>query len=138
MAHADSVPWGRIVIAGVAAYLFAVLLITGIVTVYAFVLAFEVRGTPDQARIQGLAESLGRYWGAAMVATGVLGGVWWVQRASRSHATIFGTFVGLVAGLVGAAFSEPEVSAAIELVLYTVTGGAAGLLLGRRKLRTRA
>jgi len=55
--------WGRILLAGIGVPLAGLLLVTLMTTGYAFKLAFEAQGAPDQTRIGPFAEHLGRsYW----------------------------------------------------------------------------
>ena len=52
--------WSRILVAGIGTGVAALLVITLAATGYAFKLAFEVRGAPDQATIGQFAAHLGR------------------------------------------------------------------------------
>ena len=57
--------WGRILVAGIGTQAAVLLVITLVVTGYAFKLAFEVQGAPDQTRIGQFAEYLGRSSGGS-------------------------------------------------------------------------
>ena len=125
--------WGRVFVAGLLAYASAVVVITVIVTVYAFILAFQVRGAPDQSRIQGLADSLGASWGVVMVAAASFLGTLWAVRKETALPVLHGLLVGTVAGTVGVAFSGMNLLAFVELGIYSAAGMVAGLVAARRR-----
>ena len=95
--------WGRILVAGVGTYAAVLLVITLVVTGYAFKLAFEVQGAPDQTRIGQFAEYLGRSfsWVLQILLT-VPAAAWAVRRVQRSH-QLHGVLIGLVVAVMGLA-----------------------------------
>ncbi len=78
--------WGRILVAGIATYVGVLLVITIVVTGYAFKLAFEAQGAPDQTRIGQFAEYLGRSsgWVLQILLTVPAAG-WAVRKLQSSH-----------------------------------------------------
>jgi len=95
------VKWGRILVAGIGTCVAVFLVITLVVTGYAFRLAFEVRGAPDQTRIGQFAEHLGRScWWVLQILLTVPAAAWAVRRVQRSH-QLHGALIGLVAAATG-------------------------------------
>jgi hypothetical protein len=93
--------WGRILVAGIGAFVAVLLVITLVVTGYAFKLAFEVRGAPDQTRIGQFAQHLGRTsWWILQILLTVPAAAWAVRKARRSH-QLHGVLVGLVVAATG-------------------------------------
>lgn len=123
--------WGRIVLVGIAVPAAALLLITLVVTGYAFTLAFAARGAPDQARLGQFAEYLGRsYWSIlVMLATGPA--TRWAARKIPTSRALHGALIGAVAG-VGFLLAHPtSVRAMVEFVLTVAAGGFGGALAAR-------
>jgi hypothetical protein len=93
--------WGRILVAGIGTYVTAFLVITLVVTGYAFKLAFEVRGAPDQARIGQFAEYLGRSsWWVLQILLTVPAAAWAVRTVRSSH-RLHGVLIGLLVAAMG-------------------------------------
>jgi hypothetical protein len=93
--------WGRILLAGIGVPVVGLLLVTLMATGYAFKLAFEVQGAPDQARIGQFAEHLGRsYWLVVQIFLTVLAAAWAVRKVQRSH-KLHGVLIGVVVGATG-------------------------------------
>ena len=89
--------WGRILVAGIGTFLAVLLVITLVVTGYAFKLAFEVRGAPNQALIAQFAEHLGRSsWWALQILLTVPGAAWTARKAQHSK-----DFLKLIGNTVG-------------------------------------
>jgi len=73
--------WGRILVAGIGTYAAVLLVITLVVTGYAFKLAFEVQGAPDQTRIGQFAEYLSRSsWWVLQILLTVPAAAWAVRK----------------------------------------------------------
>ena len=93
--------WGRILVAGIGTSVAVFLVITLVATGYAFKLAFEVRGAPDQARIGQFAAHLGRsYWWVLQILLTVPAAAWAARKVQRSP-QLHGVLVGLVAAATG-------------------------------------
>jgi hypothetical protein len=93
--------WGRVLVAGLGVPVAGLLLVTLMATGYAFKLAFEVHGAPDQARIGQFAEYVGRsYWWVLQILLTAPAAVWAVRKVQRSH-HLHGVLVGLVVAVTG-------------------------------------
>jgi len=93
--------WGRIVVAGIGTSVAVLLIITLVVTGYAFKLAFEVQGAPDQTRIGQFAEYLGRWSGWVLrILLTVPAAAWAVRKVQSSH-QLHGVLIGLVVAATG-------------------------------------
>jgi FtsH-binding integral membrane protein len=93
--------WGRILVAGIGTCAAVLLVITLVVTGYAFKLAFEVQGAPDQTRIGQFAEHLSRSsWWVLQILLTVPAAAWAVRKVQRSH-RLHGVLIGLVVAVTG-------------------------------------
>ena len=93
--------WGRILLAGIGVPVAGLLLVTLMATAYAFKLAFEVQGAPDQTRIGEFAEHLGRsYWWILQILLTVPAAAWAVRNVQGSH-HLHGVLIGLVVAVTG-------------------------------------
>jgi len=126
--------WSRILVAGIGTSVAVFLVITLAATGYAFKLAFEVRGAPDQARIGQFAAHLGRsYWWVLQILLTVPAAVWAVQKVQRSQ-QVHGVLVGLVAAAAG--FAIAFTVSARTLAAFALTVGAGwlgGAMAARRR-----
>src|SRR6516165_7565244 len=95
-----SIRWGRIALVGVLAPLLSFALVTLIVTVYAFALAFQARGQPDTTSINQFAAQVAPWATPIFTALLTLLGALWVARAVPSRAQLHGILVGVVAALL--------------------------------------
>ena len=118
--------WGRILVAGMGTYAAVLLVITLVVTGYAFKLAFEVQGAPDQTRIGQFAEYLGRSfsWMLQILLT-VPAAAWAVQKAQRSR-QLHGVLIGLVVAVTGSAMGFTMSIRTIAEFALTVGAGWLG------------
>jgi hypothetical protein len=131
-----SMRWGRILVAGIGAGVAVLLVITLLATGYAFKLAFEVRGAPDQARIGQFAAQLGRsYWWVLQVLLTVPAAAWAVRKVQRSH-QLHGVLVGLVAGAAGFAIAFTLSVRTLAAFALTVGAGWLGGAIGSWPDRT--
>jgi hypothetical protein len=127
--------WGRILAAGIGTCVAVFLVITLVATGYAFKLAFEVRGAPDQARIGQFSEHLGRsYWWVLQILLTTPAAVWAVRKVQRSP-QLHGVLVGLVAAAAG--FAIALTVSVRTLAAFALTVGA-GWLGGAMAARHRA
>ena len=127
--------WSRIIVAGIGTSVAVFLVITLAATGYAFKLAFEVRGAPDQARIGQFAAQLGRsYWWVFQILLTVPAAAWAVRKVQRSH-ELHGVLVGLVAAAAG--FAIAFTVSARTLAAFALTVGAGwlgGAMAARRRM----
>ena len=126
--------WSRIIVAGIGTSVAVFLVITLAATGYAFKLAFEVRGAPDQARIGQFAAHLGRsYWWVLQILLTVPAAVWAVQKVQRSH-QFHGVLVGLVAAAAGLAIGfTVSVRTMAAFALTVGAGWLGGAMAARRR-----
>ena len=124
--------WSRILVAGIGTSVAVFLVITLAATGYAFKLAFEVRGAPDQARIGQFAAYLGRsYWWVLQILLTVPAAVWAVQKVQRSH-QLHGVLVGLVAAVAGLAIAFTLSARTMAAFALTVGAGWLGGAMAAR------
>jgi hypothetical protein len=90
----------RILLAGAAVPVTALVLITAVATGYAFMLAFEVRGTPDQAKIAQFAQQIGRASWTAMQVLFTVPFAVWASGKFREHAPQYGAAVGILVAVI--------------------------------------
>ena len=114
---------------GAAAGAFAITAVA--VFVYAFRLAFVVRGAPDQASIQAFARSVGPTWGPWLRVILAFAMAAWVGRSSRS-AALEGTVVGLAAAIAGLCLAWPPDARALAFFAGTTGAALIGALAARR------
>jgi hypothetical protein len=92
--------YARILLAGAAVPVTALILITVIATGYAFALAFEVRGAPDQVRIAQFAQQIGRASWTALLVLFTMPFALWASRTFGNRAAPYGAAVGLVVAAI--------------------------------------
>ncbi len=131
--------WLLVLGAAVSVIALSLLTLTGITAVYAFKLAFQVRGSPDQAAINQFAASVSRWlmpWlqcGFALLAANQ------VARRGGAAAMLNGVLTGITAGLLGfaitLAFGGRIDLPAVAFGLATAGLGWLGATLGSRSNR---
>jgi hypothetical protein len=121
--------WGRILVAGIGTYVAMFLVITLVVTGYAFKLAFEVMGPPDQAQISRFAAHLGRsyYWVLQILVTAPAA-AWAVRKVQSSH-QLHGVLIGLVVAATGFVMGFTLSFRTIAEVALTVGAGWLGSVM---------
>jgi hypothetical protein len=118
--------WGRILVAGIGTQAAVLLVITLVVTGYAFKLAFEVQGAPDQTRIGQFAEYLGRsFWWVLQILLTVPAAAWAVRRVQSSH-QLHGVLIGLVVAVTGFVMGFTMSFRTIAVFALTVGAGWLG------------
>lgn len=130
-----SLNWGRILLAGIVSQAAVLLLITLVVTVYAFSLSFEVRGAPDQALIGRFATSVSRsYWWILQFLLTVPVTVRALRKIEGSL-DLHGVLIGLVAALVGLGLGVALNFRAVLAFAMTVGAGRLGAaIVAHRRL----
>jgi hypothetical protein len=128
--------WGRVVLAGIGVPVVLLLLATLLTTIYAFRLALEAQGAPDQARIGQFAGSLGGSYGWIMqILLTVPAAAWAVRKVSRSR-QLHGVLVGVVVAGFGLLMGFTLSPRAVVEVTLTVGAGWLGAALFRRRPRS--
>ena len=124
--------WGRILLAGIGVPVAGLLLVTLLATGYAFKLAFEVQGAPDQTRIGQFAEHVGRsYWPVLQILLTVPAAAWAVRKVQSSH-QLHGVLVGVVGAVMGFVMGFTMSFRTIAAAALTVGAGWFGAALAAR------
>lgn len=128
--------WGRILVAGIGTYAAVLLVITLVVTGYAFKLAFEVQGAPDQTRISQFAEHLSRSsWSVLQILLTVPAAAWAVQKVQRSH-QLAGVLIGLVVAVTGLAMAfTMSIRTIAEFALTVGAGWLGGAMAAHHRMK---
>jgi hypothetical protein len=128
--------WGRILVAGIGTCVAVLLVITLVATGYAFKLAFEARGAPDQTRIGQFAEHLGRSsWWVLQILLTVPAAAWAVRKVQSSH-QLHGVLIGLVAGATGFLMGfTMSVRTIAEFALTVGAGWLGGAMAARHRMK---
>jgi hypothetical protein len=134
----SSIRWLRVLSAALAVIALSFLILTVIVAVYAFVLAFQARGAPDQSAISHFAARVSRMlmpWLEVFLT--FLAAVMVARRAEKASAT-HGVFIGILAGLlslaVAVAFAGRLGLRNLVLFLIIVGLGWCGGFVGQRRM----
>ena len=127
--------WGRILVAGFGTCVAVLLIITLVVTGYAFKLAFEVRGAPDQTRIAQFAEDLGRSsWWVLQILLTVPAAAWAVRKVQSSR-QLHGVLTGLVVAATGLAMGfTMSVRTLAEFALTVGAGWLGGAIAAHHRI----
>ncbi len=128
--------WGRILVAGIGTCVAVLLIITLVVTGYAFKLAFEVRGAPDQTRIAQFAEYLSRSsWWVLQILVTVPAAAWAVRKVQRSR-KLHGVLIGLVVAATGLLMGfTMSVRTLAEFALTVGAGWLGGAMATHHRMR---
>jgi len=118
--------WLRIVLTAIGAYVISILVIALIVTIYAFMLAFSVRGAPDQTKITNFAQHFSGVGGIAIGVIVTFLAALWVARKVRNSALLHGFLVGAIVAVIGAAIAHKFSSRALIDFAGTLCAGALG------------
>lgn len=126
----------RVLVAGLAAIAGSFLLLFVPIIGYAFVLAFQARGYPDQAAINHFAAAVSPVWMPWLerILTPVL--AFWVVRRNAQARAVDGLAVGLLAGVLGLgvtlAFGGGLAAPGVISFLILLGLGWLGGLVGRK------
>ncbi len=124
----------RILLASLGSQLAVLGIITLVTTGYAFRLAFQVRGAPDQSRIAQFASHLGGSTGDLLQVLVTAAVAAWALRRVADRQRQDGALIGLLVALVGFAMSPRISSRAVTVFLLTVGAGwFGGALVARRQ-----
>ena len=101
MNHSSSrVRWLRVLGAALGVVALSFLILTVITAVYAFILAFQTRGAPDQTAISHFAARVNPKLMPWLEGFLTFLGAVWVTRRTREATAINGLFIGILAGLL--------------------------------------
>jgi hypothetical protein len=129
----SSIRWLRAAIAGLAVIALSFLVVIAITTVYAFGLAFQARGAPDQSAIRQMAAAIGTKWlpWIEIASTFVVAAA--LARRAQGASVIQGLMIGVFAAVFGlvvplAFGAHLGLRHAVFVVLATGAGCLGGLL----------
>jgi hypothetical protein len=126
----SQIRWGRVTWTALTVYGTSFLLVFLIVAVYAFYLAFQVRGAPDQTMIQEFANQYAPWIGSiSLILFTFLGGMW-LARFVRTSVELHGLVLGIIVSLVNIIFAGAR-SFSLEALAITILIIAGGWLGGR-------
>lgn len=101
MNHSSSrVLWLRIISAALGVVALSFFILTVITAVYAFILAFQARGAPDQTAISHFAAWVNPKLMPWLEGFLTFLGAVWITRRTREATAIDGLFIGILAGLL--------------------------------------
>ena len=128
----SKIRWRRVLFAGVLVPLLSLVVLFLILTVYATILAFQVRGQPDQAQIALVARQIAP-WVSPLL---TIGGVIWVVRKGVREASLNSILVGVVAAFTNLVISflfggTLDLRAVVSFVLIVLAGWLGGRVSGR-------
>jgi len=123
--------WARVILTSIGAYLATLLLITLVVTVYAFKLAFAVRGAPDQTRIVQFSQHFVTSWGLVPGLLVTFGAAIWVARKARTSTALHGVLIGSIVAILGLIVAHTfSIRALIDFVATIASGWLGGRVGG--------
>jgi hypothetical protein len=126
--------WPRILIGSILVTIVSIGLITLIVMNYAFMLGFEARGAPDQAKIERFAETIGPLFGPIFrILLTLVGAAWVARRAVASpvaNGVAFGVVVAGMALVFVLVIKRAINFATLRAFVLTVIAGLLGGLVG--------
>ena len=96
----SQVKWVRVLLTSLVVYLISFLTIFVIVTGYAFILAFQARGAPDQTMIQAFANQYAPWIGPISLILFTVLGARHVARRVENAVQLHGLILGLLTSLV--------------------------------------
>lgn len=129
--------WGRILVAGIGTQAAVLVVITLVVTVYAFKLAFAAQGAPDQARIGEFAGYVGRSFSWILQVLLTVPAAAWAVRKVESSVDLHGVLVGLVVAVAALAMDFTLSFRTIAEVALTLGAGRLGAaLIAHRRLNS--
>ena len=99
--------WGRIILVALGVILASYLAALLVVTIYAFKLAFEVLGSPDQARIGKFAGQVSPWITQVLTVILTFVAAWWMGRKHKAATTMHGFITGIMVSLLGISMSIP-------------------------------
>jgi hypothetical protein len=132
-----SLKWGRILGAGIGTQAAVLLVVTLVVTGYAFTLAFAAQGAPDQARIAEFAAYVGRSYAWILQILLTVPAAMWAVRRVENSLDLHGILVGLVVAVTGLAVGfSLSFRPIAEAVLTVGAGRLAAALVAHRRLKS--
>jgi hypothetical protein len=119
----SQIRWGRVAWTALTVYGLSFLLVFLIVTAYAFYLAFQVRGAPDQIRIGAFASQYAPWIGLVSLVLFTFLGTLWMARFVRTAFELHGLALGILISLVNIVFAGAD---SLGLAEWIATGLVVG------------
>ncbi len=142
MNYSLGIRWLRLFGAALVVIVLSFLIVMGIIAIYAFVLAAQARGAPDQNAINHFAARISPRlmpW-LEMLLTFIV--ALWAARGEKA-AVVHGLFIGILAGLLGLALTLPfggrfDLHNLLFLLLVVVLGWLGGFVghKGRKNMES--
>jgi hypothetical protein len=131
--------WLRVAGSAIAVVLFSFLAVTVITFGYAFVLAIEVRGRPDQTAISHFASAISRWLMPLLEMFFTFFVAMFVSKKIENNNSLYGLFIGILAGFLCVAlnlsFGGHLHSTTIFFFLIVIGLGYSGGYTGQRYFR---
>ena len=143
MNDSSGIRWLRVFGAALVVVVVSFLIVMGMITIYAFVLAFQARGAPNQNAINHFAARISPRlipW-LEMLLTFIV--ALWVARGAEKAAVVHGLFIGILAGLLSLALTLPfggrfDLHDLLFLLIVVVLGWLGGFVghKGRKNMES--
>ena len=143
MNDSSGIRWLRVFGAALVVVVVSFLIVMGMITIYAFVLAFQARGAPNQNAINQFAARISPRlipW-LEMLLTFIV--AFWVARGAEKAAVVHGLFIGILAGLLSLALTLPfggrfDLHDLLFLLIVVVLGWLGGFVghKGRKNMES--
>ena len=128
--------WKRSLMAGMLVPITAMLVITLVVTGFAFKLAFAARGAPDQAKINAFAISFSRSAWLPVCVVLTFAAAFWAGRPSGGSGPASGLIVGAIGAIAGLCLSGGlSAHTAVEALVVLAAGWVGGFIASRGRSR---
>ena len=124
--------WLSLLLAGIGALLGSFFCVFGVVLVYAFVLAFQARGAPDQQAIQSYASRVSPLLTDIFLPLLALAFSFLVLRRRPQSPLWYGLIIGVVAGVPSLILAGRIDLASLVSLALPIAGGFLGALLALR------
>ena len=131
-AQLSQIKWRRVILTTLMVYVLSFLTTFLIVTGYAFILAFQARGAPDQGMIQSFANQYAPRIGPISLIVFTVLGVMRMARRLEAAVPLHGVILGALASLVNIVFDGVSLNSLLTTIL-TIAAGWLGAQMGPRK-----
>src|SRR5688572_31421131 len=128
----SQIKWPRVVLTALVVSVAGFLTTFLIVTAYAFILALQARGAPDQTMIMAFADQYAPWIGPISLILFTFLGALHIARRVDNAVTLHGIVLGVLVSLVGIIFDGLSVSTLVTIVL-TIGAGWLGSRLSARQ-----
>jgi hypothetical protein len=137
------IQWLRVLVAAFAVIALSFLILMGIITVYAFVLAVQARGAPDQSAINHFASKVSPKLMPWLEMLLTLVAAFRVARRAGKASTMHGLFIGILAGLLSLAVTlafggRIDLHHLIFFLIVVALGWLGGFVEQRRRVKQEA